>query len=269
MSLLLRKWTAILLVAVPLGVGAQQTIGLEDPSGKVRINIRIGDSITYSVFHEGDAMVVSSPVSMTLTDGTVFGKSARLKKKNLKTKDQMIYPSVYKKKSIRDYFNELTLDFKGGYSLVFRAYEDGVAYRFVSDLKNPILIESEQATFNLPDNPKIYAATPKGRKIDGKENQYHSSFQNTYQHVTLSDWNKSRLAFLPVLSEGKNGKKICITEADLLNYPGMFLKVRARSRLCRWAACGVRTVRSAAVSVSLPSVTSTSWVTQPTWQRLS
>ena len=44
---------------------------------------------------------------------------------------------------------------------------------------------------------------------------------------------------------------------------------RVRSRLCRWAACGVRTVRSAAVSVSSPSVTSTSWVTQPTWQRLS
>ena len=77
----------------------------------------------------------------------------------------------------------------------------------------------------MPDNPKVFAATPKGRQIDGKENQYHSSFQNTYRHVQLSEWDKSRLAFLPVLSEGKNNKKVCITEADLLNYPGMFLKV--------------------------------------------
>ena len=66
--------------------------------------------------------------------------------------------------------------------------------------------------------------------IDGVENQYHSSFQNTYRQVALSEWDKSRLAFLPVLSEGKNGKKICITEADLLNYPGMFLNVSSDNK---------------------------------------
>ena len=142
----------------------------------------------------------------------------------------MIYPPIYRKQSIKDHFNELTLEFKGGYSLVFRAYEDGVAYRFISDLKKPFMVESEQAVFNLPNNPKVFAATPKGRKIDGVENQYHSSFQNTYRHVELSKWDKSRLAFLPVLSESKNGKKVCITEADLLNYPGMFLKVSSDNK---------------------------------------
>ena len=105
-----------------------------------------------------------------------------------------------------------------------------MAYRFTSNLKKPYLVEREQAVFNLPDNPKIFAATPKGRQIDGVENQYHSSFQNTYQHLSLSEWDKNRLAFMPVLVEGKNGKKICITEADLLNYPGMFLNVSSDNK---------------------------------------
>ena len=225
MSLLSKKWAAILLLAVPLWVNAQKVMELKDPSGKIQVHVMIGTTITYSVSHEEDVMIETSPVSMTLTDGTVFGKEPRLRKKSYQTENQTIYPPIYKKKSIKDYYNELTLDFKGGYSLVFRAYEDGVAYRFVSNLKEPFMVESEQAVFNLPGRPMIFAATPKGRKINGVENQYHSSFQNTYQHIELAKWDKSRMAFLPVLSEGKNGKKICITEADLLNYPGMFLKV--------------------------------------------
>lgn len=225
MKLLSKKWAVVLLLAAPLWVNAQKVIDLKDPSGKVQVKVTVGESITYSVCHEGDVMIEPSPISMTLTDGTVFGKEPRLRKKSYQTENQTIYPPIYKKKSIDDHYNQLTLDFKGGYSIVFRAYEDGVAYRFVSALKKPFWVESEQAVFNLPDNPKIFVATPKGRKIDGKENQYHSSFQNTYRHTNLSEWDKSRLAFLPILSEGKGEKKVCITEADLLNYPGMFLKV--------------------------------------------
>lgn len=230
MNLLSRKWTAILLIAVPFWANAQKGIELKDPSGKIQLNVMLGNTVTYSVSHGEDAIIGTSPVSMTLTDGTVFGKEPRLKKKKYRTENQMIYPPIYRKQSIKDHFNELTLEFKGGYSLVFRAYEDGVAYRFISDLKKPFMVESEQAVFNLPNNPKVFAATPKGRKIDGVENQYHSSFQNTYRHVELSKWDKSRLAFLPVLSESENGKKVCITEADLLNYPGMFLKVSSDNK---------------------------------------
>ena len=230
MNLLSRKWTAILLIAVPFWANAQKGIELKDPSGKIQLNVMLGNTVTYSVSHGEDVIIETSPVSMTLTDGTVFGKEPRLKKKKYRSENQMIYPPIYRKQSIKDHFNELTLEFKGGYSLVFRAYEDGVAYRFISDLKKPFMVESEQAVFNLPNNPKVFAATPKGRKIDGVENQYHSSFQNTYRHVELSKWDKSRLAFLPVLSESENGKKVCITEADLLNYPGMFLKVSSDNK---------------------------------------
>lgn len=230
MNLLNKKWIAILLVAAPLWTNAQTEMKLKAPAGKVEVKITLGDNLTYSVFHEGDMMIAPSPISMTLVDGTVFGEKPRLKKKKYETKNQTIYPPLYKKKTIEDHYNQLTLDFKGGYCLVFRAYDEGVAYRFVSSLNKPFLVENEQAVFNLPENPKIYAATPKGRQIDGKENQYHSSFQNTYQHVALSEWDKSRLAFLPVLSEGKKNKKICITEADLLNYPGMFLKVSSDNK---------------------------------------
>ena len=226
MNKLIRHYcVAVLLAAVPLGAEAQRVEELKDPSGKIKIAVTIDERVTYSVTHGDDLLIDASPVSMTLTDGTVWGEKPHLRKVKRRSENQTIYPPVYKKKSIEDRYNEMICSFRGGYDLVFRAYPDGVAYRFVSRLKRPFQVETEQAVFNLPDNPRMYAATPKGRQVDGKENQYHSSFQNTYRHVALSEWDKSRLAFLPILVEGKNGKKLCITEADLLNYPGMFLNV--------------------------------------------
>lgn len=226
MNWLNKKWIITLAAVIPFGaVDAQKRLTLEDPTGKVEVCITLDDVIKYSVSHEGDVMIAPSPISMELMDGAVLGKSPRLKKQSRSSENSVITPPLYKRKTIKDHYNELVLHFKGNYSLVFRAYEDGVAYRFLTNSKDSLFIKNEQAVFNLPDNPKIFAATPKGRTIDGEENQYHSSFQNTYQHVNLSEWDKNRLAFMPVLAERRGEKKVCITEADLLNYPGMFLKV--------------------------------------------
>ena len=61
---------------------AQKGIELKDPSGKIQLNVMLGNTVTYSVSHEEDVIIETSPVSMTLTDGTVLGKEPRLKKKN-------------------------------------------------------------------------------------------------------------------------------------------------------------------------------------------
>ena len=85
MNLLSRKWTAILLMAVPFWANAQKGIELKDPSGKIQLNVMLGNTVTYSVSHEEDVIIETSPVSMTLTDGTVLGKEPRLKKKKYQT----------------------------------------------------------------------------------------------------------------------------------------------------------------------------------------
>ena len=90
MHLLSKKWIAALLVAIPLGSAAQSVFELQDPSGKMKVNVTIGDDITYSVSHEEDIIIGASPVSMTLTDGTVFGEKPRLKRKSNRSENHTI-----------------------------------------------------------------------------------------------------------------------------------------------------------------------------------
>lgn len=225
MKRMMKRLLPVLMAIAPLTICAQKVYELKDISGKVQVNVIVNDkNVEYSVLHDNDVMVAPSPIFMKLTDGTAFGLNPKVKKISRRSVNETIYPPIYKKKSIKDLFNELTIDFKGGYSLVFRAYEDGAAYRFVSELKKPFMVESEQASFCFPNDPKVFVASPKGRMNEGKKDPFYSSFQNTYLETALSAWDKEQIAFLPVLVEGKNGKKICITEADLMNYPGMYVK---------------------------------------------
>ncbi|MDR2949831.1 MAG: glycoside hydrolase family 97 protein [Prevotella sp.] len=202
---------------------AQKQFVLKAPDGKLEATINVGKTIDYSITHSGDLMLDKSSISMTLNDGSSYGIDAKLSGSSTKTVNQTINAVIYKRKQVKDNYNELTLKFKGDYNIVFRAYNDGIAYRFVSASKKPFIVNNEQAEFNFPADRKAfinYANKPETRSL---EDQLSNSFEQPYFYNLLSEWNKKRLGISPLVVEGANGKKISIVEADLMNYPGMFL----------------------------------------------
>ena len=194
---------------------------ITSPDGKLKASVNVEQTITYSLNHGGDVLIVDSPVSMTLSDGVVYGASDKVTKVSRKSVDQMLKTEVYKKDQVRDNYNEMTLKFKE-FSLVFRAYDDGVAYRFISHSKKPFNVISEQATFSFAQNWNMWVPYV-CQKTETLETQLFNSFENRYEYCPISAWNKERLAFLPLMVDGPSGKKIVITESDLLDYPGMYL----------------------------------------------
>lgn len=213
----------LLLGFISIAASAQKQFVLEAPNGKLKTTITVGKTdITYSVSHNGDVMIAESPISMTLAGGTAYGINPKLAKNTTTSVSNIIEAPVYKRNKILDNYNELTLRFRGDYNIIFRAYNEGVAYRFVSTSKKPFIVESEQAVFNFPADSKSYVPYVRERKT--YEDQFFNSFENTYEYLLLSEWDKNRLAFTPVLVEGANGKKVCIMEADLMNYPGLYLR---------------------------------------------
>lgn len=201
---------------------SQKQFTLNAPDGKLEANIMVGKTVEYSVTHNGDIMLAKSAIAMKLADGTMYGIEAKLSGSLTKTVNQVINTPVYKRSRITDNYNELTLKFKGDYSIIFRAYNDGIAYRFVSSSKKSFVVENEQAEFNFPADQKVFVAY--ANKPEGTfESQYMNSFEQPYYNISLSEWNKKRLGISPLVVEGVNGKKVCIVEADLMSYPGMFL----------------------------------------------
>lgn len=215
--------TLILFLCVgSVSVSAQKTYQLESPDKKLQTVVTIGDDIRFSMMHEGSEVLAASPISMTLQNGVVLGEKPRVSKVMRGVADKSIPSPLYKKSEVQDVYNEVTFAFRGNYGLVFRAYNDGVAYRFTTKMKDSIVVVNEEAYFNFPADYLAFAPYVNNTKATFEE-QYMNSFEQPYVHEPITKLNSKRLMFLPLLVELEGGKKLCITEADLEDYPGMFL----------------------------------------------
>lgn len=197
------------------------TYVVTSPDGMLRASVSVGSYISYTVALDSLVLLQPSRISMTLSDGVVFGKDDKVRKVSRDVVDQVLQAYVYKKSDVEDHYNEMTLKFKE-FSLIFRAYDEGVAYRFKSELKGDYKVVGEQAEFNFNRDWEAFIPYV-SQHTNSLETQYYSSFENRYSVTPLSAWDKSRLAFLPLAVSADSGVKVLITEADLVDYPGMYL----------------------------------------------
>ena len=212
--------TLALLAGVSLRA-ADKEYQLKSPSGGLTVTVTAGEQLKWSISMNGTTVLEPSALSMTLDNGTVFGRGVKVRKASQRTVFSMVTPVVYRSSQVADYYGELTLTCKG-YSVLFRAYDNGAAYRFIADQKKPFNVLSEEAGFALtgPSKGFIPYCRKSGNDI---ECQFFTSFEAMYNNIPVTDWESGRLAFLPVTLDAPDGMKLCITESALTNYPGMYL----------------------------------------------
>ena len=202
-------------------VAAPKSYELSSPDGTVRTVVTVGDDVNYSVWKNSDRLLNPSVISMDLMDGSSYDASVKLQKVERSTVDNTLDALFYKKDKVRENYNELKLRFRT-YDLIFRAYDAGVAYRFVSKSKAPFKVKGEIAEFSFPEDWNAYVPYVRAR-AKGFENQFWNSFENRYENLPMSSWDTERLAFLPLMVQSPQGYKINIMESDLTDYPGMYL----------------------------------------------
>jgi len=192
-----------------------KTHELYSPDKKIKVVIHVDRVISYSVFCDGKEILSPSPISLTIEGAGVLGKVAHLSSVQPRTVNDKIIPPVKEKRGIiADRFSEAVLTFKGSYGLVFRAYDDGVAYRFFTKLKGRVKVVSEEVSFRFNHDHSVYFPVT---------DSFLSSFERNYSYLPLSQITAERMAFLPVLVDILEGPKVAITEADLDDYPGLYL----------------------------------------------
>jgi len=188
---------------------------VDSPNKKLEVKIFVDKNISYSVNKNENRILIPSQISLTLNDGRVLGVNPKLIDENNRTVDEVLRPVVKQKfESIRDNYNELILTFEGNYSLIFRVYDDGVAYRFSTGFDENIIIKSEQVEFNFDKDYDI---------LFPEEESFMTHSERIYHPVKLSEVTGKRFCSLPVLVKFDNNIKVVITEADLEDYCGLYL----------------------------------------------
>lgn len=190
---------------------------LSSPDGTLKVEISAGNELAYQVMHGNDTILSHSNIALVLEDGTVVGKTPRITgERRKKIKDNIESP-FYRFKEFVATGNELDLKLKGGFGIIFRAYNEGVAYRFYTTQSSDIIIKEEQAEFNFKEDYTAYLPYTTNDK-----KPMAMAFQNVYDITPLSKA-QPKLAFLPVTVDC-GSVKLTLLESDLEAYPGMFVQ---------------------------------------------
>ena len=127
---------------------------VSSPDNNINVSVSGGKSLTLAVRFKGAVILNSSDIGLSMKD---LNSNWTIRKTATEKRDEFIYPPVpEKRKSIRDYYQQLTLEFKSKLSLEVRVYNDGFAYRFKAALKDSITVEKEVARYSLPGNTIFY-----------------------------------------------------------------------------------------------------------------
>nr|WP_294875167.1 glycoside hydrolase family 97 protein [uncultured Pedobacter sp.] len=210
----------IIIVAV-FGLSAvskAQTKGIElkSPNGGLKVSINISDKIYYSIFSGEDLLLENNHLQMNLRN-EILGQNPKLTSSKKGQGNEIIKPYVSLKFStVKSNYNALTFNFKGNYAVEFRAFDDGIAYRFIISKKGSVEVMNEEFSVNFPGDYTLHLQQPGGFK---------TAYEELYSQVQSKDWKpENKMSTLPVLIDTKKKYKILISESDLTDYPCLFLK---------------------------------------------
>ena len=188
---------------------------LKSPDKAINISIDIGKEISFSVTNKGSHVMEVLRIFLILKNGNKLGFQPKLKKKKLELINETIEVQVpYKDSSVKNIYNQLTMSFSGNFEIIFRAYNDGIAYRFIDNNTDTEAIINENMELVFPMESNSFFP---------KDNSMYSDNESLYLRTSVSKIKKGDFCHLPVMFDtGKN--KVLFTEASLHNYPGMFLE---------------------------------------------
>lgn len=188
---------------------------LQSPDQKIQVVVSTDKQLSLSIQYQQSDLLTIGPIGLTLDGNRTLGPDASVKNTVSRSVDEQIQVVVPEKFSlVPDVYHELTLHFDS-FSLIIRAYDDGIAYRFTTSLPDNIKVMDEQVRFTFSGNPTVYF---------GQEESFYSHSERHYLPMKLDTITDKQFAPLPMVADIDGGPKVAIVESDLLDYPGLYLQ---------------------------------------------
>ena len=179
-------------------VHAQKIVSVKSPDGQVQLNVTLSDKVYYDVISHGETLIEKGHLGMTLDCATI-GSNPVMRSKKVKTVEETVQPLMsLKSAQIENKYTSLMMNMKGNYSVEWRVYDDGVAYRMHTNLKGRVKVLSEDFNIQLKEDTRLVLQQPRGFK---------TSCEEEYTNVQSASWKQDdRMSELPLVIAGKKQK---------------------------------------------------------------
>ena len=210
------------LVCVAADAAAQTGYSVRSPDGRIEVRVRTGERVRYDVLLKGRALLRDSTMSINV-DGKTLGLAPKVLAAKQSARDAVVEPPVRQKAArLRERYRELRLEMEGGYAVVFRAYDEGAAYRLETSLpQGEVKVYGEEVALNFADNYTVYYP---------QEESLFSHNERLYLPRPLKEIAPAAFATLPAVVDA-GGVKVAVAESDVEDYPGLWLRGTGASGL--------------------------------------
>ena len=215
------RFTVLVAAALACGGLSADTYFAKSPDGRNEIRLNTDGAFAYSVLRDGVVLVKDAPLALVTEGHGALGKSGvKAVSSETKAVHGTVPSPIYKKASVSLEGQVCTVSFGGGWKIALHARNDAVAYRFETAFGGREKVVAETADLALPSpDTTVYAAYEWGwwAQLD----RFQNSWENVYQKLKVSDVGpeSEHLVYLPLVVR-HGGKTMCVTESDLLDYPG-------------------------------------------------
>lgn len=218
----LRTFIMLLFIFVSCNLYSKD-YSLSSPDNSIEVTIKNDNYISYSVSVESKQIIAPSNISLTLENSAVLGNNSKEKRSTTRSVENILTPVVKQKNAqIEEKYNELKIFFENNFALTFRAFNNGIAYRWETSFAENITIQSEQVSFNFNAADTIYFPEEEG---------FQSHNERVYKRSTIGEIPVGSFCSLPALVRTKNNIHVFLSEADLYDYPGLWLKINNQHNL--------------------------------------
>jgi alpha-glucosidase len=204
--------------AAPADTAAVQV--LTSPDGHLSATLTAGDELRYALALDGRTLIAPSPLSMTLGDGRVLGRPARLLRVDRLERAEEIATPLGKRAKVRNVYREAALRFTDGAVLRAHVFDDGFALRWETTFFDRIRVRDEGFSVVFPEEPEAFFLGGTGA---------HHGYEGLWRHQPISGlwpWSAPAAAALPIVFDLPGGSKLALLQADLDDYPAMYLSYR-------------------------------------------
>ena len=226
----MKKLTVLVSLILALASNVERTHAnpltthdISSPNGRIQAKIQTGERITYDVTVAGKSVIQNSTLALDI-DHKTLGLNPVVKMSRPSSVDrEIVSPVPIKSAKIREAYNELRLEFEGNYTVVFRAYNEGFAYRIETTLpQSQVKVYSENVSLNFSGDYSAYYP---------KEESFFSHNEREFTYLALKDIPATLIASLPAVIDTKTGVKLIVGESDVTDYPGLWLRGNSNNSL--------------------------------------
>lgn len=212
-----KNWTLLTLLLLHFATIFAQSYSVKSPDGNIVVKVRVADKFYYSVLYRGQILLNEAPVALVLDNNNELVNTPKVVITESQKGKDTIKPILPTKRSlINAEYNEFWCITKSKFYFVVRAYNNGAAYRweYYGSGGSNYKVLNEEVNFKFAALDTCYFQ---------REDSMYSHNERVAEVLTDLQITPKKLGSLPMYVKSGN-TRIVISESDLYNYAGLWLK---------------------------------------------